>query len=157
MRHDMTETPHNRWMTDIKGKVNPIVTAYTDSDFPTYLVIGGNRIPFVVKEAKVKGGETFDDPPELELHLDVGTFELADGLEKVEGALGAILNAEEKLQHAKDRLCDLAKEMKDSSRKVDSPEPKPATDSSILDAVDAAYQLSKDYCGLRRRIKTKGA
>jgi hypothetical protein len=58
----------NRWLTDVLGKVTPVVGAFSSSDLPTYLVVGGKRIPLVVDEVKTVevGGP---DGYELELHV----------------------------------------------------------------------------------------
>lgn len=63
-----TPSKRNRWLTDVLGKVTPIVGAFSSSDLPTYLVVGGKRVPLVVDEVgtvEVGGSDGY----ELELHV----------------------------------------------------------------------------------------
>ena len=69
------------------------------------------RFPLVVKDAKVVEGTNF---PELEIHIDASGIADTEWIVEAEGALGAILLAEEKLQHAKDRLVALLHVMETS-------------------------------------------
>ena len=52
-------------------KVKPVVRSFSSSDLPTYLVVGGKRIPFVLESVdavNVPGPDGY----ELELHVKEG-------------------------------------------------------------------------------------
>lgn len=58
---------NNRWMSDILGKVTQKVKEYTDSDFHTFIVVNGERIPFSIDNISFSKMDTND--PEMELHI----------------------------------------------------------------------------------------
>ena len=57
----------NRWMSDILGKVTQKVKEYTDSDFHTFIVVNGERIPFSIDNISFSKMDT--NNPEMELHI----------------------------------------------------------------------------------------
>ena len=58
----------NRWMSDILEKVTKEVKEYTDSDFHTFIVVNGERMPFSIDNISFSKMDTND--PEMELRIE---------------------------------------------------------------------------------------
>ena len=62
----------NLWMSDILERIRSAVSSCSDGDLPTYLIIGGEEVPFVIDDVDLatKKGSTCIDSLQIRLHME---------------------------------------------------------------------------------------